>query len=874
MNLIVYVVIASTIKIGSPSIKARITRREEVVSKLTSHGMRLPEVLSKVAQKKQKNVPQYIISGTVHDDTGGVIVAGLYIDVYDAYTGDMYNIVYPDPQGSFADTINEGKYVLVARGDLYPTVYYTAAGGSFSIDSAEVIGVMGNVSNLNFTIPQGAKLTGHFYDAATASAVTSTGGSLVLIDTIAKVFTWKPLLIDTTDGSYEIQGINPGAYKIKEYVSDYQDMFYRNSSDWFGAVLLNIGAHDSIMLDTMYLTHQITSGNGVIKGVLASDVAGDSVKDPYPSFVLMDATTGEWLWGDFNYDTSTAVYTLSSLGTGSYKLYIDPLQFIGEWYNNKPDFASADPIAVTSGDTTSGINFSFARGGAITGVITGTDGWGYNGAYYVDVYDSLGDLAGGITGSSLADGVYATGTDFATGNYKVSMYPTDIGLTLWYKGSFNQDGADYVGVVTGDTTYNIDFDYSGYTGILSGTITDQSSNPANCDVRLYYANTNTEVNNVQTDTAGYFVFHNLPQGSYKIEAHPLSNDSHNFSLDEWYDNAYSWENATPVLIPNIGDSVNVSFQIADGGRISLKIVDASTGLPIGSDRAPFIPILLDSNGKNVDMVDGQNSFGQSIFSPVLPGAYKVLVLPYSYKDRFADITENLNRYQFQFYNNSADFSSANSVNAYVDSIVSLDSIGVSQTALAISGDVYAGTTPLTNTSFTLIAINSEGYPVSAFDMDYDSHYTLTGLRPGNYYVYLATYGLWYPNVFHYTDIDKTPMPFSIPNGAQAVSVTSGETTGIDFDITGVKESDSRDVDGSVFLKSNILNRGELILYAVNVKKFSYKIYNIAGRKVKSRNIKATYRNIIKLENMEPGVYFIKLSYNNTEKTGKFLVLKK
>jgi hypothetical protein len=171
--------------------------------------------------------------------------------------------------------------------------------------------------------------------------------------------------------------------------------------------------------------------------------------------------SGGW---DYVDDASTAAdgtYDLGGLDTGNYRVvfYGGAGDYAREWYNDKPDRAHADDVAVTAGKTTSGIDAALAAAGHITGTVTG--GGGEPLRMSVEAYQS--DGSGGwdyVDGTSTAaDGTYDLG-GLNTGNYRLRFYRDDGDdadyLEEYYNDKPTLDAADDVPVIAGKTTSGID----------------------------------------------------------------------------------------------------------------------------------------------------------------------------------------------------------------------------------------------------------------------------------------------------------------------------------------------------------------------------------------------------------------------------------
>ncbi len=798
-----------------------------------------------------KAIPYYQIEGRVYDLSNQPIIAGCYVYIYDAYSGYAVKTLYPDINGEFIDTLPMGAYIIQAQGDMYPTFYYTSTGGTERIENAEIVWLTQNTDSINLRIPDGNVIVGTAYDDSTHMPISNSYGSIALIDTITQKVIWKPFSSDS-NGNYVIEGVSKGAFKIKFYVSDYENLFFGNTSNWFSAEVVSFVAWadtDTCNINLPPAGQGSQTGEGVITGLLLSD-SGDTVRDPWPYAVVFEAATDAYVYANFEYDSATGVYTLSELPTGSYKVRIDPDDYLPQFYNDKDSIQDADPISVTDGDTTYNINFNFHRGGAIAGVITGTDGYGYTGAYNLNVYDSnTGDYIYGTFGST-PDGNFITGSDLPTGTYKAYVYPTDIEAAQWYKDAHSFETADTINVTAPDTTYGINFDFSGWTGVISGTVLNADGDSVKASVDVYFGDVKEFVSSATTD-GGKFVIKHLPAGSYVLYIYPWGEDTMFYLyMDQWYDEQDSWDSATRIIL-NQGDSIDITITLQKGGRFVGSVIDSISGGKIPATAYPFGVLFL-RGGENVFYGEGVSDFGTYRSVVVFPDTYKLLLIPISSYDTTSDAAPlKLNPYHYEFYEGSTDFAGATQIILPADSIITCD-FNTVKVQGAVEGHVMNGTDPISGKEYSVIAVNPEGYPVAVFTTSDTAEYHIGGLLPGEYYLYLWPYGLWYNQIYSPIDIER--LPYNIPQNAQPVTIGNSVVTDINFDITGISEHQK---NVGVLPELSTIVRGNILLLsnAYNVK--SLRVYDISGREILGVYNRYGSKTLkVSLNNTESGIYFV------------------
>ena len=206
---------------------------------------------------------------------------------------------------------------------------------------------------------------------------------------------------------------------------------------------------------------QITAGAGAglggsINGTVTDEDTGAPLSDicitvfdaePLSNFFAEGLTDGD------------GSYSVGGLAAGDYLVAFDdcrsPRTYVFEFYDDKPDFASADLVAVIAESKTPGIDAALKVGGSINGTVTdaGTD------APLPGICVEINDAAFtfGIFDSTDANGSYSVG-GLPAGDYKVSFFDCGDGstyLTEWYDDKPDFDSADLVAVIAPSKTSGI-----------------------------------------------------------------------------------------------------------------------------------------------------------------------------------------------------------------------------------------------------------------------------------------------------------------------------------------------------------------------------------------------------------------------------------
>jgi Carboxypeptidase regulatory-like domain len=164
---------------------------------------------------------------------------------------------------------------------------------------------------------------------------------------------------------------------------------------------------------------------------------------------------------------SSGEYTISQLPTGEYKLRFttDGRNYAPQYYNGKTNESEANPVSVTAGSTTSGIDAALRPGGQITGRVTDASTGAPLPGILVSVYGSSDYVWTNHNGEYAAVGL-------ASGEYKVEFGPPSENQSYfhqYYNDKANESEANPVSVTAGATTSGIDAALQPHVGVTAET---------------------------------------------------------------------------------------------------------------------------------------------------------------------------------------------------------------------------------------------------------------------------------------------------------------------------------------------------------------------------------------------------------------------
>jgi hypothetical protein len=213
--------------------------------------------------------------------------------------------------------------------------------------------------------------------------------------------------VSAADGSYMVDGLLPGNYRVSASAEGYVSEYYLDKQDFFEADLVAVTAG----MNTPNINFQLALG-GIIFGTV-EDEFGNPIEG---AFVFADAEP--CCYSAFAITDDEGLYAITGLATGAYRVQASATGFADEYWNNTYDFDLATPVDVTAGDFVLDIDFALAAGATISGTVVDQD----------DNPIADADLFAGAdcseTPSSLLDcNILAFATTAADGTYTIEDLP-------------------------------------------------------------------------------------------------------------------------------------------------------------------------------------------------------------------------------------------------------------------------------------------------------------------------------------------------------------------------------------------------------------------------------------------------------------------
>ena len=413
-------------------------------------------------------------------------------------------------------------------------------------------------------------------------------------------------------GDYSLE-LDAGSYRLKfeSYEATWADEWWNDKATWTAADPI------AVLDGYPYQADVVLAAGASITGVIGAAGTGPLYGAGVTAF---DAVTNEWRASSGT--TPDGAYRLDGLAAGSYKLSFtsNDSSWLPEWWNDKPTFATADPIELSAGEAMTDVNVVLAPGAIISGTVT-ADGGGPLEFAYVAVQPANGGQYDWVVSVSTASDGHFTAGPLPAGDYKLKVdSPPGLGyLTEWWNDRTSFASADVIPVASGEVVGGKDVALA-HGAQIGGTVRNSSGDPLS-GIRVYAydaaggAPTSTAASAV-TDSAGAYALTPLATGSYKIEFR--DSNGHTY-LGEWWDNKPTFATADPIAVGAAEEVIGKDVVLDRGATIAGTVTGAGGG-PLDDVSIHVYPAA--EPASSVVRVRTDSS-GHYLAGPLLAGSYKL-----------------------------------------------------------------------------------------------------------------------------------------------------------------------------------------------------------------------------------------------------------
>lgn len=615
-----------------------------------------------------------------------------------------------------------GEYVVEAHAAGLAPAYFN---GTYDVNTATRVQVPagGTKPGVNFALAAGATITGYVRDASAnpiqdAFVYASRGGQCCL----------DGYAYSAADGSYTIADLAPGSYRIDASATGFVREYYNNTSVYSDATLVALAIGGSAgNIDFSLGTGGSISG--VVRNAQSTPIAGALVYAAQDGCCTSQSAT----------TAADGSYQITTLAPGNYRVTASAAGYAGEYYGDTQSYASATLVGVNDNADTPDIDFSLADEAVIRGYVRDGANQPIAGAW---VYDAAETCCSSSV-QTAADGSYEL-RGLPAGDAVLEADAAGF-VREYYDDAQNFSDATLIPLAPGVTQNDINFQLAA-EATISGVVVDEDTSQPIANAWVYVDEDGCCAGDtVLTDSNGAYTADGLPAGSYRVQV------SAQGYIDEYYDNAVSYGDATLVVLTTGQHRSGIDVALDEGAHIRGTVRNA------GAQPLSGIEVFASATGGS----DGGYGFtaldGTYDISGLAAGEYIVEAFGEPYAREYYD-----NVYAFDDATAIvlADSGEANGIDFSLD-------LGAT-----ITGTVYAedGTTPLAD---AFVDASSTAGGSGFAQSDANGVYTITMLPPGTYHASASApdYATEYYN-----------NRVSAPTADDIVVASGGMASGIDFSL--------------------------------------------------------------------------------------------
>ena len=447
-----------------------------------------------------------IISGHVYQIDRVTPIGGAKVQAIGVSEGAGWGQAITSSDGSYNIILPPGDYKVRVIASGYAREYYDNVTPSHE---ATIINVTegSHIGNIDFDLTEGGSISGHVYQS---DGITPIAGAEVFVRPSKYFFDEGFCTTTASDGSYVIDGLALGQYKVRAEAPGYAKLrYYDGVYGWRNATNVTVTPPEN----TPNININLDLAGSISGYVYASDGI-----TPIQVSIIADSTSGgfEGIGAMSNEDGS---YTIEGLPPVSYTVRIGedlPGWYAGEFYNSKYTWSTADHVPVSAGVDTNNINFTLDEGGCITGHVFDEETGEPISGVQLGACLPNGD---GVTPAPVTsyDGSYKI--NLKPGTYYINVFHTHGYIPEWYQDAYNMAYATPVEVEFHKETSGIDF-YLARPGLISGHVYEEDGTTPIAGANLYAFPVDSHLigSGANSKPDGSYTINGLPSGNYVVQA--------------------------------------------------------------------------------------------------------------------------------------------------------------------------------------------------------------------------------------------------------------------------------------------------------------------------------------------------------------------
>lgn len=572
------VVVASAATTGS--VNAQLRPAAKLRGKVTAGGSPVGDIeVCAFDVGSDRREPSYECAATATTDAQGEYTLG-------GLPTSSYKIRFQAGYGE----VSPGTYGRLN----YVTQYYD---GQTSRGAAKAVAATagGTLTGIDAAMEVGGRITGTVTDSKTGAALE--GVEVCPSRAVGQGAEYLECAYSDSNGRYAIGGLPTGSYAVRFIYygsAGYLQQYYADKEEQQEAEAVAVTAGST--------TPGVNAGlheGGEITGTV-TDASGADLEE-----IDVCAIGGEPGIGGCAYTRADGSYAINGLKAGSYTIEFLPEgrgNYVRQYYSEKSSFEDADPVTVTRGASTGGIDAALAEGGEISGTVTGSGGGplegievcpiGIDGGPGVDYFEygqcGVSDSSGDYTIMGLPAGSYKV--EFRAGNA-----PGQEGYARqYYQGKGSADEATPVAVTAKQTAEHVDA-VMVEGGKISGRVTDADTGATLEQIQVCVETEAEEyVGCAFTESDGSYTIAGLSSGTYVVRFSAYNGATLQNYLPQFYEGESSFAAAKRVALtaPDVKSGVDAALQA--GGQIKGTVTDAATG----RDLEGIVVCALEAGGAN------------------------------------------------------------------------------------------------------------------------------------------------------------------------------------------------------------------------------------------------------------------------------------